>query len=158
MSIQTLAAIETTTTRPARSITRYAAPTARVLLGLVFFVCGLDGFFHFLPQPSELPPEGAMALGMAMMKSGYLFPLIKGTEVAAGALLLANRLIPLALVLIAPVIVNIFAFHFFLAPSGVVLAAVLVALEIYLAWTYRAAYRPLFAVRAPAPWTTPAAR
>jgi uncharacterized membrane protein YphA (DoxX/SURF4 family) len=146
MTIQALAPTLTTATAP-RSITRYAAAAARVLLGLVFFVCGLDGFLHFLPQPTEPPSEGAMALAIALMKSGYMFPLIKGTEVAAGALLLANRFVPLALVLLAPVTVNILAFHFFLAPGGVVIGAVLVALQIYLAWVNRAAYRPLLTAR-----------
>jgi hypothetical protein len=88
-----------------------------------------------------------MALAVALLRSGYLFPLIKGTEVAAGALLLANRFVPLALVVIAPVIVNIVAFHAFLAPSGLVLAGALDALEIALAWVHRAAYRPLLAAR-----------
>jgi uncharacterized membrane protein YphA (DoxX/SURF4 family) len=147
MTTQAISPALTVSTSP-RSIARYIAPTARILMGLVFFVCGLDGFLHFLPQPTEPPSEGAMSLAIALMKSGYLFPLIKGTEVTVGALLLANRLVPLALVLIAPVIVNIFAFHAFLAPSGLVLASVLVALELGLAWTHRSAYRPLFASRA----------
>jgi len=142
MSIQTFA--------PATQ--RYAATAARVLLGLMFFVSGLDGFLHFIPQPTEMPSEGAMALAIALMKSGYMFPLIKGTEVTVGALLLTNRLVPLALVLLAPVSVNIFAFHACLAPSGVVLAAAIIAIQIYLAWTYRSAYRPLLTLRTPAPW------
>jgi hypothetical protein len=154
MSIQAvapaIAAVPTasTTTAP-RSVTRFTAPAARVLLGLVFFVCGLDGFLHFLPQPTEPPSEGAMALAIALMKSGYMFPLIKGTEVAVGALLLGNRFVPLALILIAPVLVNIVAFHAFLATSGLVLASVLVALELHLAWVNRSAYRPLFVARRP---------
>ena len=152
MSIQTLAPAIPVTAAP-RSIARYTATAARVLLGLVFFVCGLDGFLHFIPQPTEMPSEGAMSFAIALMKSGYMFPLIKGTEVTVGALLLANRLVPLALVLLAPVSVNIFAFHAFLAPSGVVLAAAIIAIQIYLAWTYRSAYRPLLALRAPAPWS-----
>lgn len=152
MTIQALATDATaatpTPTAARRSIARTTVPVARTLLGLVFFVCGLDGFFHFLPQPSEPPSEAAMSFAIALFKSGYLFPLIKGTEVAAGALLLANRLVPLALILLAPVVVNIFAFHAFLAPSGIVLAAVLVALEVYLAIAYRRAYRSVLAVRA----------
>ena len=151
MTIQALAPTPATTAARSitRSIPRYATAGARVLLGLVFFVSGLDGFLHFLPQPTEPPSEAAMAFAVALIKSGYLFPLIKGTEVVAGALLLANRFVPLALVVIAPVIVNIFAFHAFLAPSGLVLASVLVALEIALAWAHRSAYRPLLAVRTP---------
>jgi hypothetical protein len=118
-------------------------------MGLVFFVFGLDGFLHFVPQPTKLPSEGALSFGMALMKSGYMFPLIKGTEVTVGALLLANRFVPLALVLIAPVVVNIFAFHVFLESSGIVIASAIVVLELYLAWVYRNAYRPLLAFRAP---------
>ena len=147
MTIQALDTALPPRTAP-RSIARHAVTTARVLLGLVFFVCGLDGFLHFLPQPTEPPGEGAMAFAVALLRSGYMFPLIKGTEVAAGALLLANRFVPLALVVIAPVIVNIFAFHAFLAPSGLALAGALVALEIALAWAHRSAYRPLLAARA----------
>jgi uncharacterized membrane protein YphA (DoxX/SURF4 family) len=130
------------------SITRYTTPIARILLGLVFFVFGLDGFFHFIPQPTEPPSEPALSFAMGLLKSGYMFPLIKGTEVVVGALLLSNRFVAFALVLIAPVIVNIFAFHAFLAPSGIVIAGALVILEVYLAWVHRTAYRPLFASRA----------
>jgi uncharacterized membrane protein YphA (DoxX/SURF4 family) len=125
----------------------FATTTARLMLGLVFFVCGLDGFLHFLPRPANPPPEQALLLAMAFEKSGYLFPLIKGTEALGGALLLTNRFVPLALVLLAPVLLNIIAFHAFLAPEGLVIAAVLLALEVGLAWVYRASYRPLFATR-----------
>jgi uncharacterized membrane protein YphA (DoxX/SURF4 family) len=126
-------------------ITVIAIAAARLLLGLVFFVFGLDGFLHFVPQPSAPPPEGAMSLAIAMMKSGYMFPLIKGTEVLAGTLLLTNRFVPLALALLAPVLVNILAFHAFLAPEGMTLAVVLLVLEVALAWAYRNAYRPMLA-------------
>jgi uncharacterized membrane protein YphA (DoxX/SURF4 family) len=129
------------------SIGRHAPTAARVLLGLVFFVFGLNGFFQFIPQPSTPPPEGAMAFAGAMMKTGYLFPLLKTTEVVAGALLLSNRFPTLALALLAPIVVNIVAFHAFLAPSGIGLAAVVLLLELYLAWSYRDAYRPMLAAR-----------
>jgi hypothetical protein len=129
-------------------LARHARTAARTLLGLVFFVFGLDYFLHFFPQPTGPMPEGAMAFGGALMKTGYMFPLIKGTEVAVGALLLSNRFVPLALALIAPVIVNIVAFHAFLEPSGLVIAIAVAALEVYLAWSYRAAFRPMLAARA----------
>jgi uncharacterized membrane protein YphA (DoxX/SURF4 family) len=127
----------------------YAPAVARILLGLVFFVFGLDGFLHFMPQPTEPPPQGAMELAIAMIKSGYLFELIKGTEVVVGILLLTNRFVPLALALIAPVIVNIVAFNAILAPSGMIwIPFAILALEIYLAWHYRARFRPMLAARA----------
>jgi hypothetical protein len=132
----------------AKTLARHARTVARVLLGLVFFVFGLNYFLELLPPPSSPIPDGAAALAFALMKAGYLFPLIKGTEVLAGALLLANRFVPLALALIAPVIVNIVAFHAFLAPSGLGLAVGLVVLEVALAWGYRAAFRGMLVARA----------
>jgi len=123
---------------------RHAPTAVRVLLGLTFFVFGLNGFFNFLPQPPM--PAAAGAFAGALAGSGYFFPLLKSIEVAVGVLLLANRYVPLALTVIAPVIVNIAAFHIFLAPSpGMV--AFLLASEIYLAWSYRAAFRGVLAAR-----------
>jgi uncharacterized membrane protein YphA (DoxX/SURF4 family) len=143
----TTTANEIAAARP-KSFTRFFPVIARVLLGLMFFVFGLNGFLNFIPPPKEAPPEGAMAFGMAMMNTGYLMQLVKGTEVLCGLLLLLNRFVPLALVLLAPVIVNIVAFHVFLAPSSVAMAIVILAIELYLAWAYRAYYRPLLTARA----------
>ena len=136
-------------TGKSKGIARVAPHVARILLGLVFFVFGLAYFLNFMPAPKELPPKPAMDLSIAMMNSGYLFALIKGTEVLVGALLLCNRFVPLALALIAPVLVNIVAFHAFLAPADIAIPVGLVALELYLAWTYRAAFRPMLAFRTP---------
>jgi uncharacterized membrane protein YphA (DoxX/SURF4 family) len=115
---------------------------ARILLGLVFFVLGLNGFLHFIP--GEPPPGPAGAFAGALLATGYMFPLIKGTEVVASLLLLSGRFVPLSLVLLAPVLVNIALFHFVLEPKGAGMAVVLLALEGYLAWTHRSAYAPLF--------------
>lgn len=82
-----------------------------------------------------------------MMNTGYLFPLIKGTEAVAGLLLLSNRFVPLALAILAPVIVNIVALHAILAPSGLAIPAVIALLEVYLAWAYRDAFRPMLVMR-----------
>lgn len=136
-----------TQTRPLTRLSRLLPTIARIATGLMFFVFGLNGFLDFLPHPTTPPPQGAMEFGGALMKTGYMFPLIKGTELVVGALLLSNRLVPLALVVIAPVLVNIIAFHLFLAPTDLVIPFALVALVIYLAWSYRAAYRPLLTLR-----------
>jgi hypothetical protein len=123
-----------------------AAHTARVLLGVIFLVFGANGFLHFLPQPPMSGPPADFAGALAA--TGYMFPLIKGTEVLAGALLLSNRLVPLALTILAPVVVNIVAFHAFLAPAGVALPIVILALGVFLAWSYGSAFRSVLAVRA----------
>jgi hypothetical protein len=118
---------------------------ARLIQGAAFFTFGLNGFLHFLP----MPPAPAAAAGFmgALAATGYMFPLIKGTEVLTGLLLLSNRYVPLALTLIAPVLVNILAFHLFLAPAGLALPLVLLATELYLAWTYRAAFASMLQPR-----------
>lgn len=118
-------------------------PTAaRLLLGLSFFVFGLNGFLQFIPQPPA-PPAAASFAG-ALFATGYFFPLLKGTEVIASLLLLSNRYVPLALAVLAPVLINIVAFHAFLEPPATLaLPLVLLALELYLARSYRDAFAPM---------------
>ncbi len=129
---------------------RYANTVARILLGLTFLVFGLNGFLNFIPPPTKPMPEAIVTFSVALMKSGYLFQLVKGTEVLVGVLLLANRFVPLALALIAPVVVNIVAVHLFLDRSGLAIATVVLALELFLAWRYRSAYRPMLRATAEA--------
>ena len=117
-------------------------------MGLGFLVFGLNGFFHFIPQPKDAMPPGAMDFFGALVKTGYMIPLIFATQTLAGALLLVNCFVPLALALIAPVIVNIVLFHVYLAPTGYAPAIIVVALELYLAWAYRKSFLPMLAIRA----------
>jgi len=122
------------------------ALSARLVLGLVFFVFGLNALFPFIPMPPMAPAGGAF-LG-ALAATGYMVPLLAITEAVAGALLLAGLFVPLALVLLAPVLVNIAAFHLFLSPGNVAVVVLALAAELYLAWTHRAAFAPLVASRA----------
>jgi uncharacterized membrane protein YphA (DoxX/SURF4 family) len=130
-----------------KSPARYLTIIARVLLGLIFFVFGLNGFLHFIPQPAKPIPEGAAAFAGALMKTGYMFQLIMGVQLLVGVLLLVNRFVPLALALIAPIIVGIITFHLFLDPSGILPGSIALVLELYLAWAYRSAFRPMLAMR-----------
>jgi uncharacterized membrane protein YphA (DoxX/SURF4 family) len=118
---------------------------ARILLGLIFFVFGLNFFLHFIPQPPPSGPAGAFA--GAMFATGYLFVVVKVVEVVSGAFLLAGRFVPLVLAVLAPIVINIILFHAFLAPSGIALPIVVLALELFLAWSYRSVYRPLLRAR-----------
>ena len=129
-----------------KSVARYLPTAARVVMGLIFTVTGLNGFLSFLPAGPM--PERAVAFAIALGNTGYMMPLTMGTQVIVGALLLSNRFVPLALALIGPVVVNVVAFHAFLAPDGIPVAVLVVALEVYLAWTHRKAYRPMLAMRA----------
>lgn len=130
-----------------KSFARLLPAIARVLMGLIFFVFGLNGFLHFIPQPKTPLPEGALAFAAALMKTGYMMPLIMGTQLLVGLLLLINRFVPLALALIAPIIAGIISFHLFLEPAGIGPGLVVLLLELYLAWAYRIAFRPMLAMR-----------
>lgn len=119
---------------------------ARVLVGLIFLVMGLNGFLNFLPQPATMPAKaGAFLTGL--VASGYMIPLVSGVQIVVGALLLANRFVPLALAIIAPVIVNIATFHLFLLPAGAPPAVITIVAYLYLVWVYHVAYRPMLAAR-----------
>lgn len=134
-----------------KSWTRHLPTAARIVMGLMFFVFGLNGFLHFIPQPKDAMPPGATAFFGGMMQTHYMIPLISGTQTLVGALLLVNRFVPLALALIAPVIVNIMAFHVFLAPASIGPGVVVLVCELYLAWTYRKLYQPMLVFRTPPP-------
>jgi len=134
-------------TSKAKSPVRFVV--LRILLGLGFTVFGLNGFLHFIPEPKTPMPQGAADFAGAMMKTGYMFQLVAGTQLLAGVLLLLNIFVPLALLLLMPILVNILAFHWFLAPSPGAFApgVVFMLFELYLAWAYRKAFRPLFEIR-----------
>lgn len=125
------------------SFSSHVAPVARISLGTAFVVFGLNGFLNFLPAPPPAPAALPFLSGLAA--AGYFFPLLKSLEVIAGVLLLTNRFVPLALAVLAPIVVHITAFHVFLDPAGLALALALLALELFLAWSYREAYRPMLA-------------
>ena len=120
---------------------RIASIIARYLLGLIFLVFGLNGFLHFIPMP---PPKGLAAqFGGAIFVSHY-WVVIFGLQVIGGVLLLVNRFVPLALVLLGPVIVNIFFFHALMAPEGLPLAIVVVVLWVILAVRYKQYFAGIF--------------
>lgn len=134
-------------TSPKRTFSRVFPAIARWLLGLPLIVFGLNGFLNFIPQPETPLPEKAMAFAGALFATGYMLQLIGATMLVTGSLLVINRFVPLALALFAPFIVNSLAFHLFLERSGLPMALVFAAFELYLAWSYRAAFRPMLAAR-----------
>ncbi len=129
------------------NITRHLPVVARYLMGLPLLVFGLNGFLNFIPQPETAMPEGAAVFAGALVESGYMMQLIAVTLLVVGLLLVVNRFVPLALALFAPFILNSVLFHVFLERSGLPIAVVFLVLELYLAWAYRAAFRPMLAAR-----------
>jgi putative oxidoreductase len=125
---------------------KIAALVARILLGLVFVLFGLNGFLRFLPDPG-LPPGAAGQFVGALFASHYIY-LVSGVQVLAGALLLINRYSVLGLTLLGPVIVNILAFHILLSSTGWPVAVFVALLWCVAAWHYRRHFAGLFVRRA----------
>ncbi len=120
---------------------------ARVFLGLIYFVFGLNGFLNFIPAPS--PPESVMKFMEGVVTAAYFLPLLKGTEVVCGVLLLLNLASPLALVILAPITIQIFFFHAFLTPwaSKLILPIVMIVLHLLAAKAFWPKYKPLFTAK-----------
>ncbi|MEM1249664.1 MAG: hypothetical protein AAGA81_19070 [Acidobacteriota bacterium] len=115
---------------------------ARILLGIIFTVFGLNGFVQFIPVPEAAPAMGEF-MG-ALMATGYMMPWVKATEVICGVLLLAGRFVPLALTILAPITLNILAIHLFLdGPASLPIPIVLVVLSLLAAWGVKDAYSGL---------------
>src|SRR5215471_7575314 len=123
----------------------YLPATARVLLGVVMLSTGLNKIFWFAPMPHMSPALTAF-MG-ALKETGYFLPFVGIVEATGGALLLVNRFVHLAITILAPVLVNILAVHTLLDTRGFPLASILIALDVYLAWVYRDAFRPMFEAR-----------
>ena len=109
----------------------------RVVLGLIFIVFGLNGWFHFIPLP---PRQGRAAefIG-AMIGTGY-FNVILILQVVGGLLVLIGISVPLGLILLGPVIVNILMFHLFMDKKGIGLALFILVLWLFLLWHYRVSF------------------
>ncbi|MEW6337645.1 MAG: DoxX family membrane protein [Acidobacteriota bacterium] len=118
-----------------------AAVIARVLMGLLFLFSSITYFFELITPP---PLTGAMkTFNDGLEASVYLLPTAKLVELLCGVAFVVGRFVPLATVLISPIIVNIVLIHVFLAPEGLLVALFLVIANALLAFRFREAYRPL---------------
>jgi putative oxidoreductase len=120
---------------------------ARFLLGFIFLVFGLNGFLHFLP--SSMPSGTAGQFVGALFVSNYLVVVFL-LQIIAAVLLLLNRYVPLALILLAPIIVNILLFHLLMDLSGLLLAVIVTVLWIVVFLSVRFAFTGLWQQRVPA--------
>lgn len=113
----------------------------RTLMGLLFLFGAVAYFFNLVTPP---PMEGAIkTFNEGLAASGYFFTLLKVTELVCGLMLLTGRFVPLALVILSPIIINIFFVHTLLDRTGLPVAIFLVLANIFLAYCYRDAFKPL---------------
>ena len=120
---------------------------ARFLLGLIFLVFGLNGFLHFIPSP---PLTGTVGQFVGALFVSHYLVVVFLLQLIAAILLLINRYVPLALTLLAPIIVNILLIHTLMAPSGLPLALIVTVLWILVFVSVRSAFAGLLRQRVPA--------
>src|SRR5246500_788571 len=125
-------------------VMRTASAIARYLAGAIFFVFGLNGFLNFIPLP---PPGGIAGQFMGALYVSHYLWVIFAFQVIGGLLLLVNRYVPLAVALLAPIIVNILTFHVLMAPSGLPLALFVAILWAVIFVDVRSAFAALFQAR-----------
>ena len=124
---------------------KIAVVIVRVLVGLLFLFASIVVLFKLVPQPELV---GRVKVFMdGVNASEYLMPLIKITELVCGIAFVTGYYVPLAIVVIAPVIINIFLFHAFVDTQGLAVGVALVFANVFLAYAYRDKFRPLLAAR-----------
>jgi uncharacterized membrane protein YphA (DoxX/SURF4 family) len=124
---------------------KIAAIVVRVLMGLLF-IFGAVAFF--LSPPPQLPEGNMKTYFDGLAASGYFFTLLKITELICGIALIAGRYVPLALIILSPIIVNILGVHIFLERSGLPIAIILVVANGFLGYYYWNSFKSLFVAKA----------
>ena len=124
---------------------KIAVLIARILMGLIFLIFGLNKFLNFIP--AQMPPGTAGQFAGILFTTHYLW-VIGAIETVTGLLFLINRYVPLALTLVGPIIVNIFLFGALMSPSGVPIALVVILLWFIVFYSHRAAFSGIFAQNA----------
>jgi len=120
---------------------KWVVLVVRSLVGLVFFVFGLNYFIEFMPIPKEMPERAAQFMGL-FGPTNYLL-VVKVLEVLGGLILLSGRYVPLGLVILGPIIVNILLFDL-LIMNAPALGVPLTAMLVFLVWAYRASFAGAF--------------
>lgn len=121
---------------------------ARILLGLIFVIIGLNGFLWFMPAP---PLTGAPAQWTALVVSTHFIWFTSAAQIFAGILLLVNRYVVFAMFMLAAILANILAYHITMMPQTIPLAIVTLIIWFVVAWPMRASFAPLFADKVTTP-------
>jgi putative oxidoreductase len=124
---------------------KIVAMIARLLLGLMFLVFGLNMFLHFIPMGPM--PAGLAGQFTAALFAAHYFYVVGAIMVISGVLLLANRFVGLGLTLLGPVLFNILVYHLVMNPSGIWMGAFATFLWLLVAWEHRIVFERLFAAR-----------
>ena len=125
---------------------KYIVTISRILLGLIFVVFGLNGFLHFIPTHQF---QGVAGQFIGAIFTSLFYTVVFLTQIVSGLLLVANRYVPLGLLLLGPVIVNILGFHIFMSTTNLPLALLVTALWLIVFFRVRSAFSGVFVERVP---------
>jgi putative oxidoreductase len=114
----------------------------KILLGVMLIVFGANSLFHFLPMEMPTGPAGDFINSLGA--TGYIFPVLGVLEIIIGAMLLLRKWVPFALILLAPISINILLFHMFLDIPGIGIAIAIVVCNVILIYKNWSAYKTLF--------------
>lgn len=114
----------------------------RFILAVGLIVFGLNKFIGFMPMP-ELPVDAGNFMS-SLQATGYVLPIVGALEVLIGLLLIFNKAVPFALLLLAPISVNIVLFHLFLDLPAIGGALVIAIINVVLIYKHWKVYKPLF--------------
>lgn len=101
-----------------------------ILYGLMFVNSGLNKFFNYMPMPEDLP-DAVMQAMTGFMELGWLLPLVGLAEIVGGTLFAIPKYRALGAIVVFPLVVGIVLFHSFQAPSGIALALVVLAIDVW---------------------------
>jgi len=115
----------------------------RIILGIILVVFGLNGFLQFMPMGGDMS-EASIAFFTGLGAVTYFMPLLSLVKLFTGLLLLAKKWVPFALILLAPISVNIVLYHIFAQPETIFPGLVVFALNFFLGYKYWDSYKQLF--------------
>lgn len=113
-----------------------------LLFGLMFINSGLNKFFNYMPMPENLPDDVLQTM-TAMMQIKWLMPLVAVVEIIGGTLFITNKYRALGAIIILPVMVGVLLHHITVMPSGLPIALVLMAINIWVIIENREKYLPM---------------
>lgn len=113
-----------------------------VVFGLLFINSGLNKFFNYMPMPKDLPESMIKAMG-AFIQIGWLMPLVAVAEIIGGLLFMTNKYRALGAIIIFPVMIGVLLTHITIAPSGLPIAVVLLAINVWVIIENREKYLPM---------------
>jgi uncharacterized membrane protein YphA (DoxX/SURF4 family) len=124
---------------------KIASIIVRILMGAMFAFASIAFFLKLFDTPEITGNMKIFNEGLAA--SVYLMPTVKAFELLCAIAFLSGRFVPLATIVIFPIVLNIMLIHAFLDTSGLPLAVLLFLGNLFLAYYHSEKYKGLLAAK-----------